>query len=208
MRIWLLGQDRLTASICATKYQGQKTETKKMKAAVVRARVTHDIKEKIAALAANEGSTESHVVRRMIESELSRNEQHQMTEEIPKAEGLIRKQITLNVPTFIADLAKERAIRKGMSLSRWIACLIQSHVYQPPVLTTTELKILNESNRQIRAMGVNINQIARAFNNMDVDIRKLKDFYLVESLIKKNLDVIDKLMRAANRSWGVGHGTD
>jgi len=95
-----------------------------------------------------------------------------------------------------------------MSLSRWIACLIQSHVYQPPVLTTTELKILNESNRQIRAMGVNLNQIARAFNNMDVDIRKLKDFYLIESLIKKNLDVIDRLMRAANHSWGIGRGTD
>lgn len=95
-----------------------------------------------------------------------------------------------------------------MSLSRWMACLIQSHVFQPPVLTTTELKILNESNRQIRALGVNINQIARAFNNMDVDIRKLKDFYLVENLLKENLGIIDKLMRAANRSWGIDRGSD
>ena len=88
-----------------------------------------------------------------------------------------------------------------------MACLIQSHVYQPPVLTTTELKVLNESNRQIRAMGVNINQIARAFNTMDVDIRRLKDFYLVENLLKENLGIIDKLLRAANRSWGIYRGS-
>ena len=95
-----------------------------------------------------------------------------------------------------------------MSLSRWIACLIQTHVYQPPVLTTPELKLLNESNRQIRAIGVNINQIAKSFNSLDIDIRKLKDFYLVERLIKENIEIIDKLMRAANRSWGVGRGSD
>lgn len=91
-----------------------------------------------------------------------------------------------------------------MALSRWIASLIQSHVFQPPVLTTTELKYLNESNRQMRAIGVNLNQIARAFNQLDIDIRKLKSLDLVETLVRENLNVMERLIRAVNRSWGIG----
>jgi hypothetical protein len=179
-----------------------------VKSAVVIVRVTEETKSMLSVMASREGLTPSDLIRRMIAVEFTRGAVVSHSQLVPTPEGCKRKHLSLTLPTFIAELAKERAIRKGMSLSRWIACLIQSHVYQPPVLTTTELKILNESNRQIRAMGVNLNQIARAFNNMDVDIRKLKDFYLIESLIKKNLDVIDRLMRAANRSWGIGRGTD
>jgi len=179
-----------------------------MKSAVLIVRVTPETKSRLSTIARGAGLTESHVIRKMIEDELGRTKEHRVAEHVPIADGSRRKQITLTVPTFIADLAVERSKQKGMSLSRWIACLIQSHVYQPPVLTTTELRILNESNRQIRAMGSNINQIARSFNSMNIDLRKLKDFYLVEKVLKENLEVIRGLIRAANQSWGIGRGPD
>lgn len=179
-----------------------------MKSSIVIVRVTQETKSRLLAIASLEGLTSSDVIRRMIDAELVTDPEAVVSPPVLTAEGCKRKHLSLTLPVFIADLARERAARKGMSLSRWMACLIQSHVFQPPVLTTTELKILNESNRQIRALGVNINQIARAFNNMDVDIRKLKDFYLVENLLKENLGIIDKLMRAANRSWGIDRGSD
>ena len=179
-----------------------------VKSSIVIVRVTQETKVRLSAIANLEGVTSSDVIRRMIDAELGLHPEAALSPPKLTAEGYKRKHLSLTLPTFIADLAKERATMKGMSLSRWMACLIQSHVYQPPVLTTTELKVLNESNRQIRAMGVNINQIARAFNTMDVDIRRLKDFYLVENLLKENLGIIDKLLRAANRSWGIDRGSD
>ena len=94
-----------------------------------------------------------------------------------------------------------------MSVSGWIGCLIQSHVFQPPVLSTAELAVLSENNRQIRAIGVHLNQIARAFNQMDIDIRKFKGLDVFEMIVRENLRVIDRLMRAANQSWGVGRGS-
>lgn len=180
-----------------------------MKTAIIHVRVTQEVKFQLSTYARLEGLTESDVIRRMIGKVLmDKQENNHVPLKALTEESYDRRKITITVPFFIADLAIERAMQKGMSLSRWIASLIQVHVCQPPVLTVTELKLLNESNRQIRAVGVNINQIAKAFNNFDVDIRKLKDFHVIENIIRENLAVIDKLIRAANRSWGVDHGPD
>jgi Bacterial mobilisation protein (MobC) len=177
-----------------------------MRKVAVLCRVDPATKEMIRVLASHEGVSEADLVRRLIDVGLgSIHEAKEPT--LPSSpEGYQRKKITLTLPTFIVDLARERAAQKKMSLSRWIASLVQGSVFQPPVLTTTELKYLNESNRQIRAIGVNLNQIAKAFNKMDIDIRKFKNLDVVETLVRENLAVIERLMRAANRSWGVGRG--
>lgn len=179
-----------------------------MRNVAVLTRVAPETKEKIRHLAAEEGISESVVLRRLIDRGLG--DIKALSEPcLPSSpEGYQRKKITLTLPTFIVDLATERARQKGMSLSRWIANLVQSHVFQPPVLTTQELKFLNESNRQVRAMGVNLNQIARTFNKMDIDIRKLKNLDVVEYVVRENMAMIEKLIRAANRSWGVGRDSD
>ena len=169
-------------------------------------RVDPDTKERIKKLASHEGVSEADLVRRLIDVGLGTAQVIREPTLPSSPEGYQRKKITLTMPAFIVDLAKERADQKKMSLSRWIASLVQGSVFQPPVLTTTELKYLNESNRQIRAIGVNLNQIARAFNQMDIDIRKLKNLDLVEKVVRENAEVIERLLRAVNRSWGIGRG--
>jgi len=42
---------------------------------------------------------------------------------------------------------------------------------------------------------------------MDIDIRRFKGLDVFERVVKENLTVIDRLMRAANQSWGVGRGS-
>ena len=177
-----------------------------MRKVAVLCRVDPDTKERIRVLASHEGVSEADLVRRLIDVGLGGIQEVKEPTLPSSPEGYQRKKITLTLPTFIVDLARERAGQKKMSLSRWIASLVQSSVFQPPVLTTTELKYLNESNRQIRAIGVNLNQIARAFNQMDIDIRKLKNLDVVEKVVRENLDVIERLLRAVNRSWGIGRG--
>jgi hypothetical protein len=154
-------------------------------------------------MAIQDGLSEADVVRRLIDIGLDLAPEIKEPMLPASRSGLERKKITLTLPVFIVDLARERASQKRMALSRWIASLIQSHVFQPPVVTTTELKCLNENNRQLRGIGTNLNQIAKAFNQLDIDIRKLKLLGELEVVVKENLTVLDKLYRAVNRSWSV-----
>ena len=95
-----------------------------------------------------------------------------------------------------------------MALSGWIGNLVQSHVFQPPVVTVQELKVLSESNRQLRSIGTNINQIARAFNRNEMDVRWLSAFHGLESRIEENKWLIRQVIQAVNRSWQVKNGSD
>lgn len=191
-----------------------------MKDQVIRARVSAAHKERLRALSVQEGLPESELIRRFVERGLSGQEGEGALgtgSGFSSASGstpltvpgpvFSRQKVSLRLPGFVLDAVKVRASEKEMSVSGWISALIQSHVFQPPVLTTAELAVLNENNRQIRAIGVHLNQIARAFNQMDIDIRKLKGLDVFERVVKENLTVIDRVIRAANQSWGIGRGT-
>ena len=154
-------------------------------------------------MAIQDGLSEADIVRKLIDIGLGLVPEIKEPKLPTSPEGLERTKITLTVPAFIVDLARERASQKGMALSRWIASLIQSHVFQPPVVTTTELKCLNENNRQLRGIGTNLNQIAKAFNQLDIDIRKLKLLGELDVLVRENMSVQSRLIQAVNRSWRV-----
>jgi hypothetical protein len=62
---------------------------------------------------------------------------------------------------FIADAVRDRVARKGMSASRWKAYLVQSHLMREPVLSEKEIEALRMSNLELRAIGRNLNQIAK-----------------------------------------------
>ena len=154
-----------------------------------------------------EGLPESELIRRFVEQGLDGLIGNEENPSLTVAgSALLKKKVSIRLPEFILADVRARASEKGMSVSYWVSSLIQSHVFQPPVLTTTELKVLNESNRQIRAIGVHLNQIARSFNNLDIDIRKLKHLDTFEMVVKDNLKFIDRLIRATNQSWGIGRG--
>ena len=178
-----------------------------MKDHVIRARVSSSTKTQLKEMLEREGLPESELIRRFVEQGLDGLIGNEENPSLTVAgSALLKKKVSIRLPEFILADVRARASEKGMSVSYWVSSLIQSHVFQPPVLTTTELKVLNESNRQIRAIGVHLNQIARAFNNLDIDIRKLKHLDTFEMVVKDNLKFIDRLIRATNQSWGIGRG--
>ena len=177
-----------------------------MREAVVSVRVDSDTKKRLSERATQAGVSESDLIRLMIEKELGAvpdGNESDIDSRLPATkDGYERKKITLTVPSFIVDLANERAAKKGMALSRWIAALIQTHVFQPPVSTMTELKLLNANLRELRSIGVNINQIARAFNQGDVDATRLDAITQFQTVLKNNRNIILGLLSSTNRSWG------
>jgi len=174
---------------------------------VIRARVDERTKKAIVEMAQQSSLTESDLIRNLVARGLSATLPSDFRLEwAPDHQRLKRKKISVRLPKFLVDLATERASLKGMPLSTWIGSLVQSHVFQPPVVTEDELRVINESNRQLRSLGTNINQIARAFNRNEIDIRWLSAFGGLESRIDENRQLIRSLIQAVNRSWRVIDG--
>ena len=195
-------------ALCATLKSRFPPGIAPMKDHVIRARVSAANKALLKSASVQEGVPESELIRRFVEQGLAGVERGGEASPLTvPGPNLERQKVTLRLPGFVLDAVKLRASEKEMSVSGWMGCLIQSHVFQPPVLTTSELAVLSENNRQIRAIGVHLNQIARAFNRMDIDIRRLKGLDVFERVVQENLTVIDRLIRAANQSWGVGRGS-
>lgn len=118
-------------------------------------------------------------------------------------EKVDQDRVTVRLPAFLMEAARNRAKAKGMALSRWFSALAQSNVSAPPVLTTDELAVIEASNRELAAIGRNINQIARALNEAHFETERVRLDRLAElsELIKSVRSDIRALIRASRGSW-------
>ncbi|MDB5728373.1 MAG: hypothetical protein JWQ00_1578 [Noviherbaspirillum sp.] len=113
--------------------------------------------------------------------------------------------MTVRMPRFLMKAAKDRAKAKGMAPSRWVAALVQSNLTREPVMSEAELVALEESNRELAAIGRNINQIARALNEAFHQTERVRLDKLAEldKAIKENRSMIRMLVRASQNAWDV-----
>lgn len=58
--------------------------------------------------------------------------------------------------------------------TRWATAVLRAALHREPVLTDSEIAALRESNRQLAAIGRNLNQVARALNIEFRESDKLK----------------------------------
>jgi hypothetical protein len=119
----------------------------------------------------------------------------------PENTELVR--LTVRLPGFLVPVIGQRGKEKGMAPSRWIAALVQSTLMREPVMTGTELVALEESNRELAAIGRNINQITRALNEAFHQTERVRLDKLAEldKAIKQNRCVIRDLVRASQNAW-------
>jgi len=96
-----------------------------------------------------------------------------------------------------------RAKAKGMKFSRWVAALVQSNLMRDAVLSTDEIQLLNASNRELAAIGRNLNQIAKALNERfhETDRIKLEHLNELNKAIEQHDKTIRRLIRASQQSW-------
>ena len=93
-----------------------------------------------------------------------------------------------------------------MAPSRWISSLVQTALMKEPVLMEAELLALEESNRELAALGRNLNQIARALNTAFHETERVRLDLLGElkGAIDDNRKRILALVRASRGAWGEG----
>lgn len=116
----------------------------------------------------------------------------------------------ISLPKFIIDAVSDRAKALEMAKSRYIGALIQSQVTAMPVFTDTELAALVKCNDQLWKIGININQLARHFNEARLagnvssfDPIKYDVFLSLKKELKQSRQAIRELIRASRGVWGV-----
>jgi hypothetical protein len=126
--------------------------------------VTRDTKARFAAIAHEQGITASALLKRLVDASLvpTTAVQAPSPESVEPVVASGRLSIRLRSDDLL--LLRERAKAREMPTSTYVSPLIRSHLHLLAPLPTAELVVLKRSVAEISAIGRNLNQIARAFN--------------------------------------------
>lgn len=164
--------------------------------------VNPETKEAFRALAKAHGHTESTLVGLLINLFLKQNSAPQ---ELPEATSLQDKTLYIRLTDAEKVAVSNRANERGFKPAAWVRSLIRSTLAQTPHFNDEELHELREANRQLAALGRNINQIAKTLNMsadnahhaMAIDLKQLRE------MIEDHRKAAGSLVRENLKSWGV-----
>ena len=151
----------------------------------IRARVEPDIKLRFSELAKQQGLSESELLRSIVLDLTNQGTPAVQSIKID-TEHLELERLSIRLPRFLMQAAKQNAKTKGMAISRWVSALVQANLTGQPIMTTEEIIVLQASNRELTAIGRNINQIAKVLN---------ESFYRVEQV---KMETLNELMQVIN----------
>jgi len=177
---------------------------------ILRARVDEDLKSLFLQKAEALNLSESELLRQVVSEFFAHAKNKDEVEDVlksvePDAENAEIEKMTIRLPSFLVDAAKEKAKAKGMATSRWIAALVQSSLMQKPVMADQALNELRTNIRELNAIGRNINQMARALNESknNTDKVKLDNLDLLRNYLDRNIAFVRGLIRASQQAWGL-----
>jgi len=127
-------------------------------------RVATEMKARFAAVARQQGLSESTLLKRLIDTALlgTAQDRPQTTEPVqPVAKG---GKISVRLRSDDLLLLRERAVARSLPTGTYVSFLIRTHLRNVAPLPTTELTALSRSVAEVGAIGRNLNQIARALN--------------------------------------------
>ena len=102
-----------------------------------------------------------------------------------------------------------------MKSAQWVSSLVQSSLMTTPVLTDQEVEVVSWANRELAAVGRNLNQIARSMNRAELigesfskdEVLTLEGINQVNASVSKLRDMMLRLVAARHRAWGVDDST-
>ena len=172
----------------------------------VAARVTPEMKTLLRTLAEREQTTESALVRQLLEVMLRRS----AAEGFPKLEALqrVHRDARLSVRLAPEDriLLCDRAAARGMASATYVSVLVRSHLRNLAPLPKEELSALKRSVAELGAIGRNLNQIARAANQGGkLSGPGREDLRAMLKVAEGLRDHVKALLRVNQISWEHGH---
>src|SRR5271166_3622517 len=135
--------------------------------ALISARVTADMKERFAAVARQQEQSESVLLKRLVEAAL-------ITARVAKSEAIQHVEpiaatgkVSVRLRPDDLLLLRERVTARAMPTGTYVSLLVRAHLRTLTPIPTAELVVLKRTVAEISAIGRNLNQIARAFNQGD-----------------------------------------
>ena len=167
------------------------------------ARVEPDLKAAFKKHVKSRKLKESELVRRLILRELGMDDEGHTIEADPELASVTPDRLTVRLAPVVMEVTKTKAKSQGMPPSRWVSALVQSNVTRHPVLLTDELRGVLASNRELAAIGRNINQIAKAINEAFHETERVRLDALAEvaKAINHNKSAIRVLVQARKQAW-------
>ena len=110
-----------------------------------------------------------------------------------------RRRITVRLPDKDRAYLEAAAEQRRGSINDVARDIIQSHIYQHPMMSTYEADMLYQSNYQLLLIGRNINQIARRLNageNVSLSSQQIADLKMV---IDAHLDKVNHVLQIHRR---------
>ena len=126
----------------------------------------------------------------------------------PKDENDLKQvNFPIRINKFLKDEADKRAETYGIKRAQWIRNLIQANLTKKPVLLESSINELRTANRELAAIGRNINQLTKALNrSIELDFSdQVSHQHLIElkTEIKKNRAAINQLVKVSNGVWDI-----
>lgn len=176
-----------------------------MLAGNLRVRIEPELRAKLKSLATSKGLNESALMRALV-MEATGGQANFDEPQMPSTEGDLQRIGTkVYLPRYVLLAGRQRAKDMGMSFTQWLGALLQSHLTQVPVLERPELQTLEGCDRQLAAIGRNLNQIARRLNTVPdgIQSKEREQFAILRAALEEQRAAIDVLIRASHNKWSV-----
>jgi hypothetical protein len=166
------------------------------------------MKTQVRALAEREQITESALVKQLLEVVL----RTAATQGFPSLETLDKpnRDARLYVRLDPDDrmLLTSRASARGMRAATYVSVLVRSHLRNVTPIPKDELAALKGSIAELRAIGTNLNQMARALNQGKEAVPGRQDLQDMLRVAEGLRDHFKALLIANEKSWEQGHAEE
>lgn len=161
-----------------------------------------ETKAQFIAIAKANGHTEGAMLRLLVNTFLKKNDAPQ---EMPAASTTKNAYLSVRLPAAEKVVLKNVARKNGFSPSAYAHSLLRANLAGTPHFNDDHLQALREANRQLAAIGKNINQIAKALNITAENAHLLKTLDLgeVRAAVGQHRQAVASLVRENLKSWGV-----
>jgi hypothetical protein len=171
--------------------------------AFITCRVTSETKAQLRALADRDGTNESAIVKQLLHDALRTLTTCADSSHVtPRVELERRERVCVRVGSEDRRLLKERASARGLASGTYVAFLVRTHLRGRAPLPRAEYLALRESVLELRAIGRNLNQIARTLNQgAYVEMPALKEVAAIHKVVEELRDHFRELIEANDVSW-------
>ncbi len=173
----------------------------------IKTRVPEHTKQRVQDVARQRLLTESIWLRQVIEAELQRAPATPASAPtLPEESVPTGRRIAVRLLPGDARLLKERATARRTAPATYVSILVRAHLRDLTPLPTDELRAFREQVRELRNIGRNLNQIARALNRGEIEDASVRDdlrsFLKVATAMR---EATRALLIANSKSWEAGH---